>query len=85
MKLGTIPCFIPILFAANLNKIALSAIRKAVVYARAVSYTPGPVSVSAGCGSTPAEIKDIETTNDVPQEELQTCTSRQRGHGSSRC
>ncbi len=46
MKLGTIPYFIPRLFARNLNKSALSAILKADVYARAVSNTPGPVSVS---------------------------------------
>ena len=46
MKLGVIPCFIPMLFVRYLNRMALSAMRCAVVYARAVSYTPGPVSVS---------------------------------------
>ena len=46
MKLGTTPRFIPILLARNLKRIALSAIRNASVYASAVSYTPGPVSVS---------------------------------------
>ena len=46
IKLGIIPCFIPTLFAVYLNKIALSAILKADVYASAVSRTPGPVSVS---------------------------------------
>ena len=46
MKLGIIPCFIPTLLAVYLNSIALSAILKAEVYARAVSKTPGPVSVS---------------------------------------
>jgi hypothetical protein len=39
----------PMLFAKNLNNIALSAIRKAEVYANAVSSTPGPVSVSEIC------------------------------------
>ena len=47
MNVGVIPYFIPTLFATNLNRIALSAIRPESVYARAVSKTPGPVSVSA--------------------------------------
>ena len=34
------------LFARYLNRIALSAMSNAEVYARAVSRTPGPVSVS---------------------------------------
>lgn len=46
MKLGVIPCFMPMLLVRYLNKMALSAMRCAIVYARAVSYTPGPVSVS---------------------------------------
>ena len=46
MKLGTTPRFIPMLLARNLKRIALSAIRNVSVYAKAVSYTPGPVSVS---------------------------------------
>ena len=57
MNVGVIPYFIPTLFATNLNKIALSAIRPESVYARAVSKTPGPVSVSgisADGGSQPA-------------------------------
>ena len=48
MKVGMMPFLIPTLFATYLNRLALSAMRRAVVYARAVSYTPGPVSVSAG-------------------------------------
>ena len=47
IKLGIMPCVIPTLLAVYLNRIALSAILRAVVYARAVSRTPGPVSVSA--------------------------------------
>lgn len=46
MKLGMMPCFIPTLLAMYLNRIALSAIFSAEVYANAVSRTPGPVSVS---------------------------------------
>lgn len=46
MKLGVTPCFIPRLLATYLNRIALSAILSADVYASAVSRTPGPVSVS---------------------------------------
>lgn len=46
MKLGITPCFMPIDFAVYLNKMALSAILSAEVYASAVSRTPGPVSVS---------------------------------------
>ena len=46
IKLGMIPCVMPTLFAVYLNKIALSAILRAEVYASAVSRTPGPVSVS---------------------------------------
>jgi len=46
IKLGITPCFIPTLLAVYLNNIALSAILRAVVYANAVSKTPGPVSVS---------------------------------------
>ena len=46
MKLGTTPWRMPTLFARNLKSAALSAIRNALVYARAVSRTPGPVSVS---------------------------------------
>jgi len=46
MNVGVIPCFMPTLFATNLNRMALSAIRPESVYARAVSKTPGPVSVS---------------------------------------
>jgi hypothetical protein len=46
MKLGITPRFIPMLLAKYLNKIPLSAIRSAEVYANAVSKTPGPVSVS---------------------------------------
>ena len=46
MKLGMMPCLMPTLFANNLKRIALSAIRGALVYASAVSNTPGPVSVS---------------------------------------
>lgn len=58
IKLGVIPCFIPMLFVRYLNRMALSAMRCAVVYARAVSYTPGPVSVSVSghisdCVATP--------------------------------
>lgn len=37
IKLGITPCFMPMLLAANLNRIALSAIRRAEVYAKAVS------------------------------------------------
>jgi hypothetical protein len=37
MKLGITPCFMPILLATYLYNIALSAIRRAEVYARAVS------------------------------------------------
>ena len=37
MKLGTTPRFMPILLAKNLKRMALSAIRKASVYAKAVS------------------------------------------------
>lgn len=37
MKLGSTLCFIPILFAKYLNKIALSPMRSAFVYASAVS------------------------------------------------
>lgn len=37
MKLGITPCFMPILFATYLYSIALSAIRRAEVYASAVS------------------------------------------------
>ena len=48
MKLGTTPWRMPTLFARNLKSAALSAIRNALVYARAVSRTPGPVSVSGG-------------------------------------
>lgn len=46
MKLGTISRLMPKLLARNLNRIALSAILTADVYASAVSKTPGPVSVS---------------------------------------
>lgn len=46
IKVGIIPYFIPTLLANNLNKTALSAIRRASVYSRADSKTPGPVSVS---------------------------------------
>jgi hypothetical protein len=46
MNVGMIPYLTPILFASSLNKIALSAILDTSVYARAVSNTPGPVSVS---------------------------------------
>ena len=45
IKLGIIPCCIPMLLTENLNSCALSAMRSALVYARAASYTPGPVSV----------------------------------------
>ena len=48
MKLGTTPWRMPTLFARNLKSAALSAIRNALVYASAVSRTPGPVSVSGG-------------------------------------
>ena len=51
MKLGITPYFMPIDFAVYLNKIALSAILSAEVYASAVSRTPGPVSVSWKCVS----------------------------------
>ena len=37
IKLGRMPCFIPMLFARYLYRIALSAIRNADVYANAVS------------------------------------------------
>lgn len=47
IKVGETPCFIPMLLATSLNRQALSAILEASVYPRAVSYTPGPVSVSA--------------------------------------
>lgn len=50
MKVGEIPYFIPMLLATSLNKQALSAILEASVYPRAVSNTPGPVSVSANSG-----------------------------------
>ena len=46
IKLGTTPRCMPILFARNLKRMALSAILRALVYANAVSNTPGPVSVS---------------------------------------
>jgi hypothetical protein len=46
IKLGTIPCFMPMLFVRYLNKIALSANLRADVYASADSNTPGPLSVS---------------------------------------
>lgn len=46
IKLGSTLCCMPILLARNLKRMALSAIRKAFVYASAVSNTPGPVSVS---------------------------------------
>jgi hypothetical protein len=52
MKLGVMPCFIPTLLATNLNKTALSAIRPESVYAKAVSKTPGPVSVSTDISSS---------------------------------
>lgn len=54
IKLGMIPCVMPTLFAVYLNKIALSAILRAEVYASAVSRTPGPVSVSVSWKVTSA-------------------------------
>ena len=41
-----LPCSMPTLLAVSLNRLALSATLKAEVYAKAVSKTPGPVSVS---------------------------------------
>jgi len=46
IKVGMISYFIPTDLATSLNKQALSAIRRASVYAKALSNTPGPVSVS---------------------------------------
>ena len=46
MNVGITPCFTPTLLATSLNNTPLSAMRDASVYAKAVSKTPGPVSVS---------------------------------------
>ena len=59
IKLGKTPCFIPILFARYLKRIALSAISNAEVYARAVSRTPGPVSVSRREHSLKVDLKEL--------------------------
>ena len=82
MKLGVIPYFIPRLLTRYLNSRALSATRRAVVYARAVSKTPGPVSVSVQ-ESAHVKTKLLSYTHGEPQGEVRTPALRRIYHENS--
>lgn len=83
MKLGTTPLFMPMLFARYLNNTALSAIRRALVYARAVSYTPGPVSVSVSEDVNQVCQLTIDSSYDGLLWEFRTYNSRRINLGSN--
>ena len=87
IKLGMIPCVMPTLFAVYLNKIALSAILRAEVYASAVSRTPGPVSVSVPwkIPLTFLFVKSEEEAHDGLLWEFGIPSSCGRDHGSIGC
>ena len=86
MNVGVIPYFIPTLFATNLNRIALSAIRPESVYARAVSKTPGPVSVSGISVARERERAKKERRGKIfaiasDRSKLERMRARRRGRG----
>jgi hypothetical protein len=83
MKLGMTPCFMPRLFAVNLNRMALSAIRIAFRYASAVSNTPGPVSVSRVRYQYTGTRRIEGRTHDAPQSLYQSPHCDHTGLGST--